>query len=102
MKIETYNKIWNCFTQDIQAEIRDCLESGRPIKTDELFHDVMIQTDGHEISLDCVCQSYKLTSLIKAQELKDEMYSNIEWVTGLIEENYSNDEEKVRKCWNIL
>ena len=89
-----YCQVWDQFKEDIEAEILEVLQS-RAVYAKDLFNDVMIETDGHEISLDCVYQSYKLTGLINADAFKNEMLSNIEWLTNMIESSYDDQEDAV-------
>ena len=90
----TYYQVWDQFKEDIEAEILEVLQS-HAVYAKNLFNDVMLETDVHEISLDCVYQSYKLTSLINADAFKNEMLSNIEWLINMIESSYSEYEEVI-------
>lgn len=101
-ELETYlypnefQSIWNSYQSEIEAEIIDCIRKGCSYTDESLFHDVMIETSGHEISLDCVYQSMKLyKGESYAKKFKQEMYDLIAWLDKNVHANYSEYESEV-------
>lgn len=104
IQFNPFNEIWESFKGDMEEQIADYYKGGTPFMTADLFHDVMIQTPGHEISLDCVYQSYMLSDEVLAESFKKEMLSNIDWLTNMVESDISSkwSDDEVSELWNAL
>lgn len=96
LNINPFYSTWEQFKEEIEQEIVDCIRNARPYNEENLFHDVMIETTGHEISLDCVYQSLKLTQGEEHASLfKKEMLDNIQWLDRMVHMNGSEYEKEV-------
>ena len=93
---QNFNFTWVKFQNQIEAQIESDIKNGYNYTAPQLMHDCMINTPTYEISLECVYQSLILTNGHEyANYFKEEMLSNIEWLTNMIESSYDDQEDAV-------
>lgn len=96
LNINPFHQIWENYQPIIEKEILEDIALGRKFDEEQLFHDVMLETTGHEISLECVYQSLKLSNGEGYAKLfKTEMLSNIEWLGNMVNANWSEYEKEL-------